>query len=319
MFKTFISTASACAAFAGLCLLAPVTANAQTFSLNAPNCTGGFSLTGSPPNQVLNCLSGGSVAPGGCTLTPANTTLAAGGGNVTLTALCTSGTLPINFTLAGGPFNGQTGVQSSANVGAQFTANVTASTTIGGSASNGSSAGLANAAITVGSSGGGGGGGAGFANCTNQGFTAIPAGGATVTWGTGMQAFSSQAGTFGDGNSTVWVFKIAVPAGTPNTTVPGRFTVAEFGSFATSRQMTVSTLPCDFRPRDINGNNGPLAVQGDGTTVSLYWGVGAHQSYWAGMTAGQTYYISVRNWGSGTGNSCGGNCTALMSIVAAAP
>lgn len=397
MFRTLISVAAACAALAGLCLVAPVTANAQTFTFSNPNCTGGYALSGPVGTQVLTCVtgsgaptgcsiqgpgsaiigqtitlnavciggaaatqwtwSGGSclgqttqscpanessaglrtygvtagnlsgngspvtanvnwtlsaVAPSGCTLTPTNTNLAVGG-NVTLTALCTSGTLPISFALTGGAFGGMTGTQSSANVGAQIIANVTAATTVGGTATNAAGpASLSSASITVQTGGGG------FANCTSQGLTPIPAGGINVDWGTAPSLFSSSSGNFGDGTKWVWLFKITPPAGTPTTSLlgMGRFVVSEFGQTPTDRQMSISTTPCDFRRTDLTGlNNGPLA-QIIGQTASLMYGVNAPNKSWAGMTAGTTYYVSVRNYKATGITSCSSSsCNALMNVA----
>ncbi len=64
-----------------------------------------------------------------------------------------------------------------------------------------------------------------------------------VTWGQAANWQSTASGNFGDGNSTVWVFKLVVPPGTPATPSSniGRFTVSEFNGPTTFRQMTISS------------------------------------------------------------------------------
>jgi hypothetical protein len=86
--------------------------------------------------------------------------------------------------------------------------------------------------------------------------------------------------------------------------------------------MTISTQACDFRNKDYTGANGPLAVS-NGPTVSVSYGVATPFIFGpAGLTAGQTYYVSVRNWqlDPTPQNSCPlTNCNAQMNLDPALP
>jgi len=231
-----------------------------------------------------------------------------------MTALCTGGTPPITHTLHGGPFEGVVLTQTSTSSVSSSPATVTASVLITDHATN--TAGVAapdpSAAITVGSSGG-------LANCANQGFKVIPANGVTAPWATGGSWQSSQNGSFGD--NTVWLFQITAGGGASATM--GRFTVSEYQGPITSRQMTISSTPCDFRKKDYTGLNGPLSVS-NGTTAEIYYGVCTPQLFGgtACMAPGQVYYVSVRNWQTNPTPqaSCGqAACNAIMNNQPASP
>jgi hypothetical protein len=94
--------------------------------------------------------------------------------------------------------------------------------------------------VTVTVSGGGGGGGGGTGFCS-QFANVLPI--VNVGWGLGSAAtwLSSASGSFGDGNSSVWVFRLTVPAGTPTSTTIGRFWAVEYQGPTTFRQMTISS------------------------------------------------------------------------------
>jgi hypothetical protein len=264
---------------------------------------------------TINWASAPQIAPSGCSLQASPSSLPAGGGNVTLTALCTGGTLPITHTLHGGPFEGMVLTQNTAS-SVSSSAAVTATLAVTDHATN--SAGFASpdpsAAITVGSSGS-------MANCTNQGFTVIPGNPINAPWGTGGTWQSGQSGSFGD--NVVWLFTITPPAGTPPTAILGRFAISEFAGPITIRQLTISTTPCDFRTRDYTGANGPIGIS-NGTTASIIYGVCTPQFFGgnACMTAGTTYYVSAHNWqlDPSPQSSCGqATCNAIMNDQPASP
>jgi hypothetical protein len=178
----------------------------------------------------------------------------------------------------------------------------------------------ASATVTVGGGGGGGGGGSGLANCTAQGLTVASGSAIPTTWGTGGVWYSSQAGAFGD--NAVWVFALTVPAGTPPSSTNGFFTISEFGTQPTPRQLTISPQACDFRGWDYSGVAGPLGSCSNGTSCRVLYAAGTPSfanlfSGIAALTPGTTYYISARNFSS-SGTSCGGsNCTAVMNMTPA--
>jgi hypothetical protein len=83
---------------------------------------------------------------------------------------------------------------------------------------------------------------------------------------------------------------------TANSSQTGVLTVAEYGSPATYREITLSPTACDFRPNDVSGNNGPLARAGS-NQVTITFGIGATSTpTLARLTAGATYYLNVRNF-----------------------
>jgi hypothetical protein len=145
----------------------------------------------------------------------------------------------------------------------------------------------------------------------------------TATWGVQAQFFSMQSGSFGD--NTAWVFKFVVPVGTPNSTSAGSFTTAEFQGPNTPRQLTISKQACDFRKRDYTGATGPLALCQDGTSCQISFAVQTPQALGgtAGLSAGQTYYVSVRNWSNFPkpgAYDCGQTtCNAIMNFQPATP
>ncbi len=106
MFRTLISAAAACATLAGLCLVAPMTANAQ-IQIVDPNCTAGWALSGTVGSQVLTCQTGGSGPPTGCSISVAGTPNV--GQSITLTAACSGGGAATSWAWSGAcsPANSQ--------------------------------------------------------------------------------------------------------------------------------------------------------------------------------------------------------------------
>ena len=122
----------------------------------------------------------------------------------------------------------------------------------------------------------------------------IPAVPMAPAWGVAARWNTSDLGAFG--NNTVLVFKLTVPPGTPTSTVAGRYVLSEDGGPRTSRQMTLSKQPCDFRESDWVGVLGPFAIS-NGTTASISYAVAPPAARGpAGLAAGETYYVNVRNW-----------------------
>jgi hypothetical protein len=84
--------------------------------------------------------------------------------------------------------------------------------------------------------------------------------------------------------------------------------VAEYQGAQTFRQVRLSRSPCDFgRGLDPTGQNGPIAGS-DGTTATAMSSVGSSRP----MQPGQTYYLSIRNYAQGMGNSC---TTSTCNII----
>jgi hypothetical protein len=111
----------------------------------------------------------------------------------------------------------------------------------------------------------------------------------------------------------VWVIKVSVPA---NASGGGQFSIAEFAGPPTAREVTVSRVPCDFRPDDPNGNNGPFA-RGEGINVAKSFVIGAPSGGKLGLAAGVDYYVNIRNWDAASSQiSCDSSirCEALFFI-----
>lgn len=121
------------------------------------------------------------------------------------------------------------------------------------------------------------------------------------------------------GNNMVVVARFALPA---NYSVPNAYidaTVAEWQGPPTYRQTTISAHPCDFRPLDPTGLNGPLGSSG-GTTPQIYVGIGASAAN-PKIVPGVTYYLNIRNtWIDENGQARGScqentNCNASIVII----
>jgi hypothetical protein len=249
-------------------------------------------------------------APSGCTLGASTGTLPIGGGAVTLTASCSGGGAPTSYAWTAAP--SPTSGFSTTTAGAVQTPTIGATTFFTVTPSNaGGSGNQATVSVNVTTNN------PGFCNQFSNVLPIINA-----TWGQAALWQSTAIGNFGDGNTTVWVFKLTVPAGTQNSSYIGRFWALEYQGPTTFRQMTISTQACDFRAKDYTGANGPLAVS-NGTTVSVSYGVATPFIFGpAGLTAGQTYYVNVRNWqlDPSPQNSCAQTtCNAIMNLDPALP
>jgi uncharacterized protein DUF5648 len=115
----------------------------------------------------------------------------------------------------------------------------------------------------------------------------------------------------------VWVVKLSVP---PGASAPhaGRLGVVEYGGPQTPREVTLSRVPCDFRPFDPSGVNGPLTV-GDSVAPLNYIVVDSSAGGGTNLTPGVDYYYNVRNWQLDAGQiSCDPaikRCDALVTVV----
>jgi hypothetical protein len=276
------------------------------YSVSARNNIG----AGNTANTTVDWTNTPPAAPTGCSLGASNTNLPVGGGAVTLTATCTGGGAPTSYTWTASPAPTS---GFSTNGGSQQTASIAATTFFSVTPSNaGGNGNQATVSVNV------AGNVVGFCGQYPNVLPVINA-----TWGQPTTWYSTQSGSFGD--NTVWLFKLTVPSGTPLTETgrQGNFGMAEYQGPNTLRQMTISTQACDFRLKDYTGANGPLSVS-NGTSVQINYAVATPFIFGglAGLTAGQTYYISVRNWqlDPTPQSSCGlATCNAIMTMQPAFP
>jgi hypothetical protein len=284
MFRTLISSAAtACAVLVGACLLAPMMANAQSLNLNFTGCNGGYSLTGTPPNQSLNCLTG-SGPPTGCSIS--GPTSASINSTITLTAVCSGGGAATGWSWSGGNCGGLTtqscqATQSVANPALTYTV-------VSSNASGGPSA-----SKTVNWTAGGGGppppppppGGiscSGFANTVEV----------ALNWTSG----AAGTATISENDAVV----VSFTAGT--TTHLSQITAFEFGTPATGRLAVLSTTPCDFayQPPAL----GIYAVQGGSTVTQRFAVAPLTGSQRPQLQVGTKYYWNIAT----NPGLCGGNC-----------
>jgi hypothetical protein len=103
------------------------------------------------------------------------------------------------------------------------------------------------------------------------------------------------------------VFVLAVPfAAVPASYASAGYTsMAEYQGPPTFRHMTLSTSPCDFRPADPSGVQGPLA-ESAGTATIINWNVGGAP---LALKPGKTYYFNYKNL-----NCAQTSCDASTSI-----
>jgi hypothetical protein len=109
----------------------------------------------------------------------------------------------------------------------------------------------------------------------------------TIQWDDYTRYETRNIAPFGD---NVWCIAFTIPSGTTASTV-GYGSVAEYDGQPWMREMTLSRTPCDFRPADPTGANGPYQWS-VGKQATIYWGVERDP---IALQAGETYYFSIRN------------------------
>ena len=306
----------------------------STAKCNTSTCTDTQAVTGSvtytvsatgggnqgpPASATVTWVNQVSLPPSGCTLTANPTSLPVGGGAVLLTATCSGGGAPTQYSWTGGGIPALT-------VGNVQNPSLTATTTFTVTPSNSAGSGnTASVTVTVASGGGGGGGGGGgqsfCANYQNVIFLDVPWGGVADTRSSGQNFLPNG----------ILVAKFTVPSGWTNGQGSvGKVQAAEFGDPPTYRQASLSTSACDFRGvangqydqyfRDISGQQ-PYPLQwAFGNTAVAEFTVTGNALFRPQLQPGQTYYYNVRNWnpygnGGQGSTSCGGSsCNAIISI-----
>jgi len=115
--------------------------------------------------------------------------------------------------------------------------------------------------------------------------------------------------------NAAWAVRFVVPA-TIGTRV-GRLSAAEFAGEPTFREATVSRTPCDFRPTDPSGVNGPVS-RASGISVTNLFTAQPTAAGYPVLQAGGAYFYNLRNWQSSTSTiSCPtpGRCDAFVEAL----
>ena len=90
-----------------------------------------------------------------------------------------------------------------------------------------------------------------------------------------------------------WAVRFVVPATIGSRL--GRMSAAEYTGQPTVREATISRTPCDFRPTDPTGANGPFGRASGISTTNLFTADPGVVGYPL-LQPGGTYYYNVRNW-----------------------
>jgi hypothetical protein len=290
-----------------------VPAWAANITLSNSNCAG-YELTGTPPNQVLTCVTSTppSVpgAPSGCSLSASPSVLPVGGGSVLLTASCSGVDAPTSFA-----WNGA-GTQSSTTVASQSVSSVTASTSFSVTPSNANGAGnTASVFVTVQSPPPPVGqvlSCPGFAN-TKVIDAPIPPAGTVVRYFTYSSVFGSGGTTTsaGFGAQDAVILRFTMPVGEPTLNLSWTETGTGSTGQASPRTAVLSTAPCDWSGANaVYFNN--VGQQGSVKLAS----VAVSRSRNLLVTGGQLYYLSLSNFQNGQ-NVCvdGPNGTCNLFIT----
>jgi len=83
-----------------------------------------------------------------------------------------------------------------------------------------------------------------------------------------------------------------------------------------ARHATISTQPCDFRPVDATGVNGPFK-ESWGAQPALGFALNKLTATKANLQTGKTYYLNIRNWSKDLQKqSCltGTTCDMILSV-----
>lgn len=234
--------------------------HAQNLSVTLPP-----GCTATPPTVNVTC-GGAPVPPSGCSIAqnPPGV-LPVGGGQVTLSASCSSGTPPLGWSWTGGFAHGLTT--------AQVIGNVPVTTGFTASASNGGGSSPSNLTVQV--------QGSGPVSCTGYANTRL----SVMPWpasGKTNQVFSINAGGFGAQDAYIVQFTTGAAA-----TGKGEIQAVEYQSNPSNIWLYGSSQPCDLS-HAVNY----------GQTVLLQFGVGSGQGSLAPNT---TYYLNFHHDSSCSG------------------
>ena len=276
----------ALAAVAGPALYGANTASAQSINLSA--CSS-LTVTGS----TLTCVpTGGNNNPGAtapaCSVIVSPSSGAAGTA-VSVSASCSGN--PTTYSWTGGFMQGAAVGTGSGSLSATQTFTVTASNSAGSTTASGT--------FTLQQSTGGGGGntGGGVGNCSSFGSTV------TVPVQSGVRAFSSGSGAFGNGTALVAQFT------TGSRTGFGRIATVEFNGQPTPRTAVLAASACDFGVQQYAGST-QVAM-----APTIVFSVGPNAYGYPQLSPNTTYYLNIENKNNGSDSCASGDCPMSIDLV----
>jgi hypothetical protein len=114
-----------------------------------------------------------------------------------------------------------------------------------------------------------------------------------------------------------WTVQFIVPP-TMGLSSIGRLTSAEYSGPPTVREATLSRTPCDFRPTDPSGINGPIA-RSSGVTNTIFFTRDPMRPGYPVVSAGGFYYYNLRNYQPADNTiscpSSAGRCDAFVDTL----
>jgi len=224
-----------------------------TYSVAISNAQGAFTPS---PTKTVN-WSNTPIGPSGCALNATPSSLPVGGGSVSLSMDCSTGS-GLNYSWTGG-------FAAGANT-QQVSGSVTTTTTFSATASNGGGSANKSATVTVATSGGGG-----PISCSGYLNTNV----FTATWP------ATQNGTVPMGPLDAAVVKFTTGSGTGN----GQISMSTAGNNAgTTHDYALSATPCDF--------TGLKKFTGSGAPTFRF---NVSGSLGVNLLPNTTYYINIRN------------------------
>jgi hypothetical protein len=264
------------------------------FALNVVGCSS-FSLSG----NVLTCVPTTSSGSGTCTIGVTSSPTTSAGGNVGLSANCSTTFATYGWTRNGATLNSTTNTASDS-----LPANTTSaaiSYSYGLTACNGSTcAPTTSVSLIVPAVGGTTGGGGTPVSCS--GFTKTV--NIDLPWAGTAGLPRVLTGNYGGfGANDAMVIQLHPPAGRTSS-ANGTVTLVEWGGGPIPRLSVISTTPCDFS----TANVATLYNASKGADPKFFLQVGGKQTVGVVLLQpGQTYYLNVKNSGCPTGSQCNMN------------
>lgn len=279
MLRSSIRRAVAVLASATLALsFAAGSAHAASVTITNNNCS---SFNWDASTSTLTCVTGSTSGVPSCSINASPTSLAVGGGSVTLSMNCSNS--PTSYAWGGASYTTQSGNTA--------TANITATTAFTGTASNGAgTSATASKTVSV-STGGGGGGGGGAISC--PGFNATHV--IEESWTSPVRTPSAMGG-----NDAI-VVHFQTGSGSSTLGSLSSIGAAEWGSSPSWRIGTLSTVPCDF-----GGVGATVVARQEATSeITVSFTVGTQYKAYPLLQTNTDYYLNIMNYTPSTCQSTG--------------